>query len=187
MSSRVENYLAERKSANDSLANEWLDLESLYQNRLWHELTLRVTSFVRRDELQQGDQLKDFYENFLSDFEHRINPLALVEIIIPIGRTFKQIEQVLEFIQHIREKVKNNILAILLCDITIGKTYLVAKNFIETKNVIENLTPKFNELDHLTTVHSRFYDLASNYYRVMGNHSEYYQHALKYLGKLIYV
>ncbi|CAF3500281.1 unnamed protein product [Rotaria socialis] len=182
MSSRVEKYLSEQKSVGGPFANEWLEFESLYQSRLWHELTLRVTSFVHRDELKQGDQLKTFYENFLSDFEHRINQLALVEIIIPITRTFKQVDQAIEFIQQIREKVKNNSVAVLLCDITIGKAYLVTKNLIETKKIIENLSPKFDELDHLTTVHSRFYDLASNYYRFMGNHNEYYQNALKYLG-----
>jgi 26S proteasome regulatory subunit N9 len=183
MSSRVESYLTERKSVGGPLANEWLELESLYQSRLWHELTLRVSSLVHRDELQQGDQLKNFYENFLSDFEHRINQLALVEIIIQITRSFKQVEDVISFIQQIREKVKANSLAVLLCDVTIGKAYLVTKNLVETKKLIEDLAPKFDELDHLTTVHSRFYDLASNYYRVMGNHSEYYQNALKYLGK----
>ena len=185
MSSRVEAYLNERKLAGGSLANEWLDLESLYQSRLWHELTLRVTQLVHRDELQQGDQLIQFYENFLSDFEHRINQLALVEIIIPITRTFKQVDQAIQFIQQIREKVKANSLAVLLCDVTIGKAYLLTKNLPETKKIIEELAPKFEELDHLTTVHSRFYDLASNYYRVMGNHSEYYQNALKYLGRTI--
>ena len=53
MSSRVETYLNERKSAGGSLANEWLELDSLYQSRLWHELTLRVTALVHHDELQQ--------------------------------------------------------------------------------------------------------------------------------------
>lgn len=187
MSSRVEAYLTERKSLGGPLANEWLDLESLYQSRLWHELTLRVSTFVHREEVQNGDLLIQFYENFLSDFEHRINQLALVEIIIPITRTFKQVDQAIQFIQQIREKVKANSLAVLLCDVTIGKAYLLTKNLPETKKIIEELAPKFDELDHLTTVHSRFYDLASNYYRVMGNHSEYYQNALKYLGKIFVV
>lgn len=182
MASRVETYLNERKAAGGSLANVWLELESLYQSRLWHELTLRVTTLVHEEELQQGEQLVRFYENFLSDFEHRINQLALVEIIIPITRTFKQVDQAIQFVQQIREKVAANHLAVLLCDITIGKAYLITKNLSETKKIIEDLAPKFDELDHLTTVHSRFYDLASNYYRVMGNHSEYYQNALKYLG-----
>lgn len=184
MSSRVETYLNERKSVGGPLANAWLELESLYQSRLWHELTIRVSSFVNEEELQQGDQLIRFYENFLSDFEHRINQLALVEIIIPISRTFKQAEQAIQFVQQIRDKVKGNDLAVLLCDITVGKAHLVTKNLQETKKIIEELAPKFDELDHLTTVHSRFYDLASTYYQVMGNHSEYYQNALKYLGKM---
>lgn len=189
MSSRVEAYLTERKAAGGPLANEWLDFESLYQSRLWHELTLRVSTLVHREELQQGDLLIQFYENFLSDFEHRINQLALVEIIIPITRTFKQVDQAIQFVQQIREKVKANPLAVLLCDVTIGKAYLLTKNLPETKKIIEELAPKFDELDHLTTVHSRYYDLASNYYRVMGNHSDYYQNALKYLGKtkLVYL
>ena len=154
MSSRVETYLKERKANGGPLANEWVELESLYQSRLWHELTLRVTSFVHRDELQQGDQLIRFYEDFLSDFEHRINQLALVEIIIPITRAFKQVDQAIQFVQQIREKVKANPLAVLLCDITIGKAYLVTKNLPEAKKIIEDLAPKFDELDHLTTVHS---------------------------------
>lgn len=183
MSSRVEKYLTERRSLGGPLANDWLELESLYQSRLWHELTLRVNAFVHREELQQGEQLKNFYEYFLSDFEHRINQLALVEIIIPITRTFKQVDEAIRFIQQIREKVKANQLAVLLCDITIGKAFLITKNLTETKRMIEELTPKFDELDHLTSVHSRFYDLASNYYRVIGDYSEYYQNALKYLGK----
>jgi exonuclease VII large subunit len=183
MPSHMQEHLPERKSIDDSLANQWLEIQSLYQGRLWHELTIRVKSFVRQDELQHDDRLKNFYENFLSNFEQHINQLELVEIIIPISRTFKQVEEAVQFIQQIREKVKNHSLAVLLCDITIGKAYLVTKNLIETKKIIEDLTPKFDELDHLTTVHSRFYDLASNYYRVMGNHCDYYQSTLKYFGK----
>ncbi|CAF0727860.1 unnamed protein product [Didymodactylos carnosus] len=179
--SHVEAYLNEQKQSGP-LTNEWLELESLYQRRLWHELTLKVNDFVHRDELQQGDQLLKLYENFISDFEHRINQLQLVEIIIPIIRVFKQVDGAIKFVETIKEKVKGNLLATLLCDITVAKAYLITKNVPETKKIIEQLQTKFDELDHVTSVHSRYYDLASNYYRVTGNHSEYYNNALKYLG-----
>ena len=39
-----------------------------------------------------------------------------------------------------------------------------------------------NEIDGVTTVHARFYELSSNYYRTIGNHCEYYKNALRYLG-----
>ncbi|CAF4570941.1 unnamed protein product, partial [Didymodactylos carnosus] len=122
--SRVEAYLNEQKQGGP-LINEWLELESLYQRRLWHELTLKVNSIVHREELQQGDQLLKLYENFISDFEHRINQLQLVEIIIPITRVFKQADEAIKFVETIKEKVKGNSLAVLLCDITIAKAYLV--------------------------------------------------------------
>jgi len=132
MSSRVEAYLNEQKQLGGPLANEWLEMESLYQRRLWHELTLQINAFVHREELQQsaGDQqLIKLYENFVSDFEHRINQLQLVEIIIPITRSFKQVDDAIKFIEQIKEKVKQNQLASLLCDITIAKAYLITKKF----------------------------------------------------------
>lgn len=35
------------------------------------------------------------YQNVISDFEHRMNPLALVEIIIPVARQIKGRETII--------------------------------------------------------------------------------------------
>lgn len=39
-----------------------------------------------------------------------------------------------------------------------------------------------NALPGVTSVHGRFYDLSSKYYRIIGNHALYYKDALRYLG-----
>lgn len=39
-----------------------------------------------------------------------------------------------------------------------------------------------NNLPGVTSVHGRFYDLSSKYYRIVGNHALYYKDALRYLG-----
>lgn len=39
-----------------------------------------------------------------------------------------------------------------------------------------------NNLPGVTSVHGRFYDLSSKYYRIIGNHASYYKDALRYLG-----
>ena len=36
--------------------------------------------------------------------------------------------------------------------------------------------------DGVTSVHNRFYELSSNYHKLMGNHAEYYRDALRFLG-----
>jgi hypothetical protein len=50
------------------------------------------------------------------------------------------------------------------------------------QKVIEDTEEDLKSLDGVTTIHSRFYELASNYYRIIGNHSDYYRNALRYLG-----
>lgn len=39
-----------------------------------------------------------------------------------------------------------------------------------------------NNLSSVSSVHGRFYDLSSRYYRIIGNHASYYKDALRYLG-----
>ncbi|GCB81848.1 hypothetical protein scyTo_0022580, partial [Scyliorhinus torazame] len=53
---------------------------------LWHQLTVRLQNFVQNPCFATGDGLIKLYENFISEFEHRINPLSLVEIVLHVVR-----------------------------------------------------------------------------------------------------
>jgi len=96
----VAGYLSEqqRKSSPD-LAQEFAALEEFYNKKLWHQLTLRVTEFIRNPALSQGDALVKLYQNFIADFEHRINPLALAEIVIVVCRQIKDVKEAIEFLE----------------------------------------------------------------------------------------
>ncbi|MEQ2201059.1 26S proteasome non-ATPase regulatory subunit 13, partial [Xenoophorus captivus] len=48
--------------------------------------------------------------------------------------------------------------------------------------IIEEVEEMLNNLPGVTSVHGRFYDLSSKYYRIIGNHAAYYKDALRYLG-----
>ena len=37
-------------------------------------------------------------------------------------------------------------------------------------------------LDGVTPIHGRFYELSSNFQKLMGNHADYYRDALRFLG-----
>lgn len=39
-----------------------------------------------------------------------------------------------------------------------------------------------DELNGVTKVHSRFYELTSDYYKLSGDHANYYREALRFLG-----
>ena len=55
--------------------------------------------------------------------------------------------------------------------------------FVFTRQeVISEAHTRLESLDGVTSVHGRFYEMCSNYHKLMGDHAEYYRDALRYLG-----
>nr|KAG5694100.1 hypothetical protein BaRGS_033719 [Batillaria attramentaria] len=150
--------------------------------RLWHQLTLKLSSFVKTQTFAKGDSLVRLYENFITDFEHRINPLALTEICVLVVKQISEPKQAVEFMEKLKEKVKSSDEAKILCLTTIGNIRLRNKDFENVKPVIEESQAILDAVDGVTSVHSRFYELTSNYHKLLGNHAEYYKEALRFLG-----
>lgn len=97
--SNVNEYLAEKQNiADEELAAEWKQLEELHSKRflnhfqqfyiksircksivyiivcvcrLWHQLTLKLETFVKHPQLNKDDNLIQLYNNFLSTFENK--------------------------------------------------------------------------------------------------------------------
>lgn len=59
---------------------------------------------------------------------------------------------------------------------------LQAGDYKGTKEIIEETDKLIDTEMGITTVHARFYQLASDYYQKVGDHAEYYRNALRYLG-----
>uniref|UniRef100_A0A8C4MDZ3 26S proteasome non-ATPase regulatory subunit 13 n=1 Tax=Equus asinus TaxID=9793 RepID=A0A8C4MDZ3_EQUAS len=149
----VPGFLQQSQSSGPGQAAVWHRLEELYTKKLWHQLTLQVLDFVQDPCFAQGDGLIKLYENFISEFEHRVNPLSLVEIILHVVRQMTDPNVALTFLEKTREK-----------------------------ETIEDVEEMLNNLPGVTSVHSRFYDLSSKYYQTIGNHASYYKDALRFLG-----
>ena len=96
----VPGYLSEqqRKSSAEH-APEWAALEELYSKKLWHQLTLRLGEFIKSPALADGDALVKLYQNFIVDFESRINPLALAEIVVVVARQITDVAEALQFLE----------------------------------------------------------------------------------------
>ncbi|KAG9267078.1 26S proteasome non-ATPase regulatory subunit 13-like [Astyanax mexicanus] len=180
----VAGYLSLQQSQSSSpeLAAEWHGLEELYNKKLWHQLTLKLTEFVKDPYFKTGDSLIQLYENFISDFEHRINPLSLVEIVLYVIRQITDPNDSITFLEKTKEKVKSNDEAVILCKTVIGSLKLEISDLTATKKLIEEIEEMLNNLPGVTSVHGRFYDLSSKYYRFVGNHAMYYKDALRFLG-----
>uniref|UniRef100_A0A2K5KB55 PSD13 N-terminal domain-containing protein n=1 Tax=Colobus angolensis palliatus TaxID=336983 RepID=A0A2K5KB55_COLAP len=178
----VPGFLQQSQSSGPGQPAVWHRLEELYTKKLWHQLTLQVLDFVQDPCFAQGDGLIKLYENFISEFEHRVNPLSLVEIILHVVRQMTDPNVALTFLEKTREKVKSSDEAVILCKTAIGALKLNIGDLQVTKETIEDVEDMLNNLPGVTSVHSRFYDLSSKYHQTVGNHASYYKDALRFLG-----
>jgi len=75
----VSKYLTTKQSSSDpELAVQWGKLESFYNKKLWHQLTIELLQFVKHPSLQTGNELVQLYENFIADFENKYEILFFV-------------------------------------------------------------------------------------------------------------
>ena len=178
----VKEYLTQKRSENEPLSGDWALIADLYDKRLWHQLTLKLLEFVKNDHFTTNGGLLELCENFLYDFETKINPLSLMEIIMSVIKEIQDPQKAIDFLNKQKEKVKANNDAQVLCLTAIGNLKLSERNLKETKEIIEEVNKLLENIDGITTVHARFYDLSSGYDKAAGSFNDYYRNALRFLG-----
>lgn len=186
MASRdVFSYMFDQQKkcqAYPDLCQAWSKIEEFYSKKLWHQLTLKVQEIVKHSYFSENGRTIELYKRFVSDFEHRMNPLVLIELVILVAKQMKDLKEALEFLEKMKENVKTNSEASILCMIAIGNIHLQIGDLAKTKTLILEMDKLVNDLDRITSVHQRFYELSSNYYRIVIDYANYYRDSLRYLG-----
>ncbi|EDW16131.1 26S proteasome non-ATPase regulatory subunit 13 [Drosophila mojavensis] len=180
----VTAYLAaQKKTTNKDLAAEWTLIEELHNEKLWNELTIKLVTFVRHESLQDESALLQLYQNFISTFETKINPYGLIQILEVVVDNISDKKEAIQFLEKMKDKVKICDEAVWYLQVMQGNLYLSNLNDLNaTKKIIEELRDVLEEAGNVTPVHGKYYMLASQYYRRVGKHSEYYRCGLQFLG-----
>ncbi|XP_023175805.1 26S proteasome non-ATPase regulatory subunit 13-like [Drosophila hydei] len=180
----VTAYLAaQKKTTNKELAAEWTLIEELHNEKLWNELTIKLVAFVRHETLQDESALLQLYQNFISTFETKINPYGLIQILEVVVDNISDKKEAIDFLEKMKDKVKICDEAVWYLQVMQGNLYLSNLNDLTaTKKIIEELRDVLEEAGNVTPVHGKYYMLASQYYRRVGKHSEYYRCGLQFLG-----
>ncbi|KAK5972776.1 26S proteasome non-ATPase regulatory subunit 13 [Trichostrongylus colubriformis] len=192
MSERVEAYLAKsKKAAKADVADIWLKFEQLYARKLWHQLTQEIRSAQANPAFTASLNQKEFYDGFISEFEHRINALQLVEIALPIAKYIfeKDKEAAYEFLAKIEKTVSKDKVA--LARIHAGQIELRLNHkdgndrLVDIKKVrdlIELTQKEIESFVGVTEAHAPFYKVSAMYLKEIGDFAGYYREALRYLG-----
>ncbi|VDM69591.1 unnamed protein product [Strongylus vulgaris] len=192
MSEKVEAYLAKnKKAAKDDVADIWLKFEQLYARKLWHQLTQEVRAAQANPAFTANLNQKEFYDGFISEFEHRINALQLVEIVLPIAKFIfdQNKENAYEFLAKIEKTVNKDKVA--LARVHAGQIDLrlnhkdAGDRLVDIKKVrdmIESTQKEIESFVGVTEAHAPFYKVSAMYLKEVGDFAGYYREALRYLG-----
>ncbi|KIH69378.1 PCI domain protein [Ancylostoma duodenale] len=192
MSERVEAYLAKnKKSAKSDVADIWLKFEQLYSRKLWHQLTQEIRAAQATPAFTASLNQKEFYDGFISEFEHRINALQLVEIVLPIAKYIfdQNKEAAYEFLSKIEKTVNKDKIA--LARVHAGQIELrlnhkdASDRLVDIKKVrdmIESTQKEIESFVGVTEAHAPFYKVSAMYLKEVGDFAGYYREALRYLG-----
>jgi len=187
-------------------ADIWRECSKLYGKRLWHQLSAKLQELIAvvnaRPNKKQGDLIQ-IYEKGIHEFEAKLNPLKLVYLCSSLLPDFPNVDAALNFLEELASKVNKNatssgsggfggvetakpqinLEAFTYARILQGKIYLCEKGDIaKTKTILDECEVHLNEIEGVVQVHKEYYFLASEYYKREGDHANYYQSSLRYLG-----
>jgi len=193
MSEKTEAYLARKKeNSPDNVAEHFQTLENFYVNKLWNQVAEQTHLLVYDNQFTSVVDLKEFYDHFIHEFQHRINVLKLVEIIIPVANhLFNSVgkDEAYAFLATLEKTVSKSDeaavrmrtaqIALHLRDKRIDES---CKDVESIRKMIEETREQLDKIPGVTSVHAPFFKVSSHYQKEVGNHAGYYREALRYLG-----
>lgn len=161
------------------------ELEQLQSRKLWHQLTLKLYSYVQDPEVQKNENLRKLYDDFIQPIESKMNQFTFMKIITHILTQFTDPKETVAFLETLEPKVKNDKEALIYCKILQGEVHLEKlKNQDEAARLIAEIETLLADIEEIGIVHNRYYSLASQLYRIQSKHTDFYRTCLKYLGSM---
>ncbi|KAG4071506.1 hypothetical protein HA402_011660 [Bradysia odoriphaga] len=173
---KVMNYLNDQKRTNAECAAELIEIESLFNDQSWKELSMKILALISHPAFRNEDCLTDeFYNNFVSTFEKKLDPYALVGIISVLTNFISDKTKAIEILERVEDTLKDCNEAVWHCYILKGQIQMDHFNdLVATKKIIDTLSSALGHASDLP-VHWKRFLLATNYFhRVMDKCNENY-------------
>ncbi|KAI9019738.1 hypothetical protein DFJ74DRAFT_644064 [Hyaloraphidium curvatum] len=175
-----------RSEAPDSLKQLFTRFEELYDRKLWHQLTVALEKFV--DIPEAAPYLIPVYENFISDFEKKMNQLSLVQYMVKASREFSDPAESLAFLSTKAEKLKDSaddLPAHILATMEAAHWQLITGDAEKCKESIDKCEKLQEQLPGVEPViNASFYRVSADYYKAKAQFLQFYHSSLLYLSSV---
>ena len=137
---------------------------------------------------QTGDTIIQLYNNFITDFETKINLLKLAHFAVIASRQYPDKDAAITFLEGVITKLRETRESrinepILYVKMQIAAINLEKGNQKECKNLVEEGKTTLDSMTDVgPTVHASFYWISSQYHKARQEFAEFYKNALLYLA-----
>ncbi|KAJ1693471.1 hypothetical protein LUZ63_010169 [Rhynchospora breviuscula] len=180
-------FLESQRQSHPELAEWYTSFADLYQQKLWHQLTLKLEQFVTLA-MQAGDALIQLYNNFISDFETKINLLKLAHFAVIVSRQYTDKDSAINYLEGVIEKLRETRELrveepVLYVKMQIATLYLEMGKQKDCKKLLEEGKSTLDSMTDVDpSVHASFYWISSQYHKSHQEFADFYKSALLYLA-----
>ncbi|KAG7284164.1 hypothetical protein NEMBOFW57_010525 [Staphylotrichum longicolle] len=180
----IPDFLADqRDSAPEELQPLVLEFETLWERKLWHQLTNQLIEFFNHP--GSAPQRLQFYKVFVLKFADKINQLKLVDLALKAATQCRDNRERLSFMEAVVKKVDNEDSqdALVFATIAVARVKLDLADLDGARKDLDRAERVLEGFDSVETiVHAAFYGANADYYKTKADFGSYYRTALLYLA-----
>ncbi|GLI63498.1 hypothetical protein VaNZ11_006480 [Volvox africanus] len=170
------------------LSDDIQELASLYQRKLWHQLTLKIEACFHSSAFNRGDIPVRLFQQFIMDFGHKVNFLKLAQFAVHACKFQLNPAAAVDMLQSVMTRLEElkqprTAEAILFLRMHVAQHKLETGHVQECKTITEDVTERLAKLTDVDpTVSSAIYYVTSLYHKSQSNYADFYRSILMYLS-----
>ncbi|OUM54895.1 hypothetical protein BVG19_g4344 [[Candida] boidinii] len=188
-----------REESDPELYQVYSSLEDLYDRKLWYQLTVALSNEFYGSPLSKGFRLR-LFENFILKFNEKINQLKLIEFLILSLDDVKTLNDKLEYLLQLKERISNYGLkkskeddlndleilqALVFIDCEISKMKLKLELTDESSALIDDCSKRIDQLNSVDNrINASYYSACAELNKVKGDYNSFYHNSLLFLACL---
>ncbi|GFR40383.1 hypothetical protein Agub_g933 [Astrephomene gubernaculifera] len=188
MTATAIEALEQLQTEYPDLAADIQELASLYQRKLWHQLTLKVETCFHSSAFNRGDIPVRLFKGFVVDFSHKINFLKLAQFAVHACKFQPNPTAAVDLLHNVIARLEElkqtrTAEAILFLRVHIAQHKLETGAMQECKTITESVTEQLGKLTDVDpTVSASVYYVTSLYHKSQASYADFYRSTLMYLS-----
>ena len=177
--------IASLSAKHPALKSLFDEIDSNLNQHLWYQISENIITLSQNPELQQGNDLIEFYNGVVFFIEPTLNPMKYLQYVQNMLHNYKdRMEEALQFVENIDNKNKDyKGEEKIFVKIIKGFCYLELNKMYELEEIIKTTEVDFSgKFEIESSLYAQYYKLSTLFYEKKSDYDNFYSNAFQYLA-----